>query len=673
MGIRAAGRALAAISLWIGTTAQASAQEVWEASSGIWDSADKASGFSGGQIGGALALAVLGLLGFGWMALRLERSNKSLAAALEKVKEQERVLSEAKESLDQARDSLEIARAVGNIGYWEWRLSEGSMTWSDEVYGIFGLERDFEPSRKGILSLVHPDDRDKLDAALGKALGSASGEYEIEFRILAGEGAEPKWALEVGKVISGRGGLPEKIAGTIRDTTLERQAIERLERKERELWEMANYDALTGLSNRRMIEDRIHRALVEQARTGKIVGALFIDIDRFRRIADGLGAESGDQLLLGIAGRLSERLRETDSLARLGGDRFLAILGGLDDDLQASAAARGLLETLKEPFEIDGEEFSLTASAGIALGPKDGETPQKLIQAAESAMDRVKKEGGEAFGFYREDMTRAMEGRLRMEGKLREAIRRGHFELRIQPQVSMRPGERGMIRGGEALVRWNDPEEGLISPASFIPLAEDTGLIAPIGEWVFREVCELSRIWERAGILPEDFRLSVNVSPRQLLRGGFASLARDVCSEGHPGGIVVELTESAAMEKAALDTLETLRILGLEISIDDFGTGYSSLSRLMDLPISEIKIDKAFVDKIGDGGEAICEAVIALGRGMGMRVVAEGIETEGQERFLESVRCEIAQGYRYAMPSTLEDFEAMLRSGEPLLPSGDWD
>ncbi len=631
-----------------GLAGSARAQGIWEAAGGSWESAASGSGALGWSVG----LLLAGALGLAWLSIRLERSNRRLGEALRKVQEQEQILGAEK-------DKLAIARQAGKMGHWEWRLSEGKLEWSDEVYGIFGVEKGvFEPTRKAILELVAEEDRKNLDAALGKALGSERGEYEVEHRIERPDG-ETRWAVEVGRVVSGRGGLPEKIVGTIRDVTAERMAQERIEQQKRELWALANYDQLTGLANRRMIEERLSQALREHGRTGKQVGALFIDLDRFSRINEALGMEAGDALLRLVAARLGDRLRETDALARLGGDQFLAVLVGIDDERAAASAAKAIGDLLGDPFELGGEEFSLTASIGIALGPKDGGDAQRLSQAAEAAMDRVKKDGGESFGFYREDMTRAVEDRLRMEGKMREALRKGHFELRVQPQVSLDEGDTGRIVGAEALIRWNDPEEGMVNPADFIPLAEETGLIGPIGEWVFKEACALSKSWVEEGIAPEGFRLSVNVSARQLMRGDFARMAR----ESGADGLVVELTESAAMERSAQETIEELERMGIEISIDDFGTGYSSLSRLRDLPISEIKIDRSFVEGVGDGGDAICQAVMALARSMGIRVVAEGIERESQERFLRGIECHAGQGYRYARPLEPRAFEELLRAG----------
>ncbi len=423
---------------------------------------------------------------------------------------------------------------------------------------------------------------------------------------------------------------------------------------------LAHHDALTRLPNRLLFNASLDQARAHAYRVDGQVAVLFLDLDGFKNVNDSLGHGVGDQLLCQVAGRLKEQLRNEDMIARLGGDEFAVLVEGVTHANDAGAVAEKLHAAFKENFHVDGHALYLSASIGISLYPSDGTDAATLMRNADAAMYRAKDQGRDNYQFYTQELTHNANERLALAGDLRLAIERGQLALYYQPKMDMASG---ILVGLEALLRWQHPEHGAVSPARFIPLAEDTGLILPIGEWVLRTAAAQAHAWHQAGY---DFgRIAVNISGQQLQRGDLLGTLKTVLTETDCAASLLELevTEGFIMGKAewAVTTLERLRQTGVTLAIDDFGTGYSSLSYLKKLPINILKVDQSFVRDIPEDrdDEAITRAVIALGHSLGLSVVAEGVETEAQRAFLLQEGCEIAQGYLYSRPVPADEFTSL--------------
>ena len=440
--------------------------------------------------------------------------------------------------------------------------------------------------------------------------------------------------------------------------------LSQIKQSESQLEHLAHYDPLTDLPNRLLIQSHLAHALAQANRQRQLLGVLYIDLDRFKNINDSLGYPVGDELLIKLTERLTMHMRSEDMLARLGGDEFLLVQEHMDSPEDAATLARSLLELLTRPFILSGEqEIFIGASIGISVYPNDGSNAAQLIQYADAAMHQAKQQGRNTYQFYTESLTRASGEHLDLETRLRHAITTNQLRVYYQPQVDIATGH---IIGAEALVRWLDPERGLISPASFIPLAEETGMIGPIGEWVLKETCLQGVRWIEAGL--SFLTLAVNLSPHQFQRGNIVDVISRVLTEtGFPADrLELELTESALMahEEEAVKILHLLRALEIRLAIDDFGTGYSSLAYLKRFPLDILKIDKSFVDDIPfhkDDME-IAATIIAMGHSLGFKVLAEGVETVEQLAFLQMKGCDLYQGYLTSPPVPAEKFEQMLRN-----------
>jgi diguanylate cyclase (GGDEF)-like protein/PAS domain S-box-containing protein len=463
---------------------------------------------------------------------------------------------------------------------------------------------------------------------------------------------------------------------TVRDAAGEVQSyvgvfsdISHIKRSEAELERLAHYDPLTDLPNRTLLNVQLSLALERAARSHKKMAVMELDLDGFKTVNDSLGHPSGDLLLQIIGQRLKSALRSEDVIARMGGDEFAIIIETPPSASHLSHIAEKIIQSVSEPADLYGHSALVTASVGIALYPDDGEDVTSLLKAADTAMYAGKQAGRNTFRFHDAGMAEAARVRLRIEQGLRRALENGQLELWYQPQIDFT--SRQMI-GAEALVRWRDPERGLIGPAEFVPVAEETGLILPLGEWVLLQACMQAHSWQQNGMFIG--MISVNVSGPQIERGDFVGTVRQALdSTGiDPLLLELEITESFLLRNAeqALAVVEQLSGLGISVAIDDFGTGYSSLSYLKYLNADKLKIDKRFVrDLPADKDDAaITRAVIALGLSLGFRVVAEGVETEGQEQFLKEEGCHQGQGYLYASPMPAEKFEQWMRAR--LTPSG---
>lgn len=498
---------------------------------------------------------------------------------------------------------------------------------------------------QGWLEGVHPDDRARC-TEIYRAAFDRREPFSMEYR-LRHAGGEYRWIIGQGSARFGSQGRFLGYIGHCLDATEARRAEAEIER-------LAYHDALTGLPNRILFLDRLTQALAAARRKQRCGAVLFVDLDQFKRINDVHGHATGDSVLREVAGRLEYYMRLGDTVARLGGDEFVILLPDLAANLEdagalAMAVAEKIRGALENPIGIDGQEYVTGASIGITLFPKGAESVEDLMREADTAMYRAKERGRNALAYFEPAMQEAVAERYALDRELREAVRERSFELHLQSQVD---GD-GKVIGAEALVRWRHPRRGLVMPASFIPLAEDSGLIVPMGEWVLREVCLLIARLDAEG---RSLRIGVNVSPRQFHQADFVQRIKEILAAtgADPSYLTLEITENLLVEHASesVARMAELGALGLRFSIDDFGTGYSSLAYLKRLPLSELKIDKSFVQDIphDPNDVALVETILSMARHMHFEVVAEGVENEAQFAFLRQQGCERFQGYYFHRP-----------------------
>jgi diguanylate cyclase (GGDEF)-like protein/PAS domain S-box-containing protein len=497
---------------------------------------------------------------------------------------------------------------------------------------------------------TNPHDQTRLTSVLGAQRSARDLEFEVLTKF--GESRSVLVSVEVIEI----DGHPSLLT-VARDITEQKLAQERLTY-------LANYDNLTGLPNRTLFQDRLTQALARADRHKSMVALLFFDLDRFKTINDSLGHAFGDQLLQQVANRVKHALRSYDTVARnspelfqtvtisrLGGDEFTIVLEDIEDVDGAAVVARRVLDSLTQPFLVEGNELYTSASIGIAVYPLDNADAAQLIKHADAAMYRAKEMGRSNYQFYTADLNSRAQQRMSMEAGLRKATERDEFLLHYQPKVDVRTGA---VTGVEALVRWNHPERGLIPPLEFIPLLEETGLIIPVGEWVLRTACAQVGAWRRNGAPP--LGVAVNLSPRQFRQDNLIAVVADVLAHtGLPARhLELEVTESLLMDNTemSVNTLAGLRAMGVKVAVDDFGTGYSSLNYLRRFAIDTLKIDRSFVREIttNEDDAAISGAIIALAHSLRLNVVAEGVENELQLDYLRRLNCDQAQGYLLSRP-----------------------
>ena len=497
---------------------------------------------------------------------------------------------------------------------------------------------------------ARPVERDELAQMLRDVTSLNSVEVELRRKLGA-----PLWVLQ-NLTLAG-----ESVHMTVVDISDRKRAEEQIEFH-------AYHDVLTHLPNRKLFTDRLMQNITRAKRYGRgAVAVMFVDLDHFKTINDTLGHEAGDELLLEMSRRLRDCVRDDDTVARLGGDEFTIILAELRHPEDAAGVAEKIIMAVQEPINISGTTLEISASIGIAIYPEDGADPETLLRNADSAMYRAKESGRNTYQLCTEDMKRRAQERLSLETRLRKAINGGQLTLHYQPQIQLATGK---VIGIEALVRWNDPERGLIHPSAFIPLAEETRLILPLGDWVLRTACRQMREWRDRGLdIPH---VSVNLSARQFQHAEIVERVRSVLHETglEASALDLEITETTAMQNAetTVEVLHALRALGVSVSIDDFGTGYSSLNYLKRFPITCVKIDRVFVRDLAtdDGDAAIVAAVIGIARSLRLRVTAEGVENAEQLAFLRRRKCDAAQGYLFSRPVAAESVPAVVLPPEPL-------
>ena len=444
-------------------------------------------------------------------------------------------------------------------------------------------------------------------------------------------------------------------------------SIEQRKRAEERIRHLAYHDALTGLPNRALLHDRLATALAQARRNSRMLALLYLDLDRFKQINDVEGHAVGDQVLQGVAERLKGIVRDADTVARVGGDEFTVLLPEISLAQDAVSVADRILQDLRQPVTVDQREFHATASMGIAFYPNDAEEADSLLRCADIAMYRAKEQGRDNYQFHTAAMSAQLAERLTVETDLRRALERKEFVVYYQPQVDI---SNQQIVGVEALVRWQHPSRGLVLPADFIPIAEDSGLIVPLGEWVLRTACAQARAWQESGLTP--IRVAVNLSGRQFQQRDLPAMVDRALKDTflEPGYLQLEVTESVVMHDMdfTVATLDKLKAMGIQIAIDDFGSGHSSLNYLKRLPIDHVKIDRSFVRDLPTdlSDVAIVGSVVAMTRELNLQVVAEGVETEEQLAFLKDRRCDVVQGFLFSRPMPPDVIEKMIAPGTPL-------
>ena len=430
---------------------------------------------------------------------------------------------------------------------------------------------------------------------------------------------------------------------------------------------LAHHDGLTNLPNRLLLDARLQHAIERARRNDNLLASLFLDLDHFKNINDSLGHATGDEMLRIVASRLRGSVREDDTVARLGGDEFVVIMEQVQRIEDVTLMARKLMEILREPFDIHGHELSVGVSVGISLFPQDGDSAEVLLKNADAAMYRAKESGRNSYAFYTRELTSSAYDRMMLEGQLRRALERGELLLHYQPQVNLDSGD---ICALEALVRWQSSENELLPPSRFLPIAEESGLILPIGRWVLETACRQMATWKSRGVGLQ--RIAVNLSGKQIQQHDLAETVRDVLTESgcRAEWLELEITEGFIMGEAkqSIRTLDALRKLGVHLAIDDFGTGYSSLSYLKRLPVDKLKIDRSFIRDLAEdpNDAAIVSAIIAMGKGLQLEITAEGVETEVQAAFLKQRGCQQAQGFYYGKPAPAESTVDLLSNPSTL-------
>ena len=515
---------------------------------------------------------------------------------------------------------------------------------------LFGYSAEEMVGHMGPLDVVVPElHAFVIDQMQARAAGTSGHHYEIT--AVRKDGSEfPATVFGSPSVFDGR---PASV-GTLLDISSQKAAEQRIR-------ELADYDVLTGLPNRRLLRERFVQLLAAAERDKTEIAVIFLDLDHFKRVNDSLGHSVGDELLVEVARRLDSVVRRIDTLARLGGDEFIFAMPGFHTAAAADVARR-LIDVFSRPFEVAGHELTVTPSLGISIYPHDGQDLETLLKNADTAMYRAKDIGRNTFQFYATEMNTATLDRLLMESNLRRALAQNEFVLQYQPLVNLRTG---MVIGVEALIRWQHPELGTIMPDSFIHVAEETGLINPIGDWVLCEACRQAKVWCDEGL--PSLVMAVNVAPVQFRQPGFIEMvAGALASSGLEASLLeLELTERTVMHDADINlgTLSALHRMGVELSLDDFGTGYSSLAYLKRFPVGKLKIDRSFVNDLETDPDdwAIASTIVSMGRSLRMTVLAEGVETGEQLAQLRKMGCDMAQGYYFSRPTSAAGIAEILR------------
>ncbi len=552
-----------------------------------------------------------------------------------------------------SRTRLRVTMDATQIGIWDWDLKRDRWYASSIYFTQLGYKQTV-PDRAAWLERVHPDDRPKVRAAIDSAMPGSTDSYGYEARIRHADGTY-RWMSVRGKVVQRDSrGAGIRMLGVRMDINEQKRAEEKLRH-------LAHFDSLTGLPNRTLLNDRMTDAIAIAARTHEPLAVLALGVDKFKNVNDTFGRGIGDELLIEFAKRMKSLVRAEDTVARIGGDEFIIVLPGADAN-SAAHTARQLLESLSNRYRTGQLELVVTPSIGIAMYPSDAQDFDALLKCADTAMHLAKNDGRNHYLFFTVEMQISSARNLLLENALRGAIERSELRLHYQPQVSLVDGR---ITGAEALLRWGHSDLGNVSPAEFIPIAEDSGQILQLGAWVLRSAATQLRAWIDCGLEP--LTLAVNLSSVQFRHPNLPQLISEILREAQlpPQYLELELTEGVAMGDpvGAIETMNKLHQLGIRTSIDDFGTGYSSLNYLKRFRASKLKIDQSFTGGVTTDPEdqGIVRAIINLAGSLGLQTVAEGVETAGQVAFLQAHGCQEAQGYYFSEPLPADRFEALVR------------
>ena len=562
----------------------------------------------------------------------------------------------AEAELRETEERWKLALDSTGDGVWDWNIQSGVEIYSRRFMEMYGFEEgEIAHLAEAFDARTHPDDLEQLKRARQAHLDGLTPTCVNEHRIRCKDGSW-KWIMTRGMVISrDAAGRPLRMIGTHTDITSRKQS-------EALIWQQANFDALTGLPNRRMLRDRVEQEIKKSRRDGGHLAILFIDLDHFKEVNDTLGHDRGDLLLVEAARRIRRCVRESDTVARMGGDEFTVVLPELAGSDSMARITQDILNAMAAVFQLGDEQVFVSASIGITVYPQDATEVEGLFKNADQALYVAKGAGRNRFSFFTPALQEVAQTRVRLTSDLRAGLAQSQFFMAYQPIVELATGE---IYKAEALIRWQHPTRGLISPAAFIPIAESSGLIIDIGNWVFKQVADQAKAWRES--LHPQFQISLNKSPVQFHHASATQGAwQDYLQAlGLPGAaIAVEITESLLLDanSAVTSKLIALRDAGMQVSLDDFGTGYSSLSYLQRFEIDYIKIDQSFVRHLIPASTdlALCKAIIVMAHELGMKVIAEGIETDSQRELLLAAGCDYGQGYLFARPMPAKDFEAFL-------------
>jgi len=594
-----------------------------------------------------------------------------------------RYMLRAKRTADDLRESaslLESSQRVAKVGHWAWDLAARTLRCSKQLVAILGVSPPEQVSAPDDLAcLAHPRDRAQVEQAIATAVRDGDG-ASLEHLLRRGDGSQRIVLHEIQSHCDAQGRVT-RVLGTVQDITERRES-------EQQVRYLAYYDAVTGLPNRTLFMDQLNHALLTARRHCRHAAVLFLDLDHFKRINDTMGHSAGDSLLREVAARLRDCIRDSDivchddtihrdpldkhCVARLGGDEFVIMLSDLRDPMDAGGIARRICEVMSAPFDVDGNDVYSSCSVGVSCYPNDGDNVETLLKHADAAMYHAKSQGRNQFQFYTKAINARVLERVALENSMRKALDEEKFEVHYQPKIDVATGE---VTSVEALLRWTHPELGEVPPSTFIAVAEDTGLIVPLGEWVLNQACRETVRWRASG--HAHLRIAVNLSPAQFRSPTLKQAVEDaLAASGLPSSCLeLELTESVLMEdvRGSAAILEELTSLGIKVTVDDFGVGYSSLTQLKRFPVSALKIDRSFVRDMIDSSDdaAIVAATIALGHSLRMNVVAEGVEDTRQLEFLRQHHCDESQGFLFSSPVSSQDLLAWLdcrkRDGAPAL------
>lgn len=562
---------------------------------------------------------------------------------------------QSEEKLRKSEERFHLLTRATNDAVWDFNVSRNEYWLSEEFEKVFGykLNENQTIELESWWLNVHPEERERVKSSFNETMNSDAQCWSEEYSFRRADGGYV-FVLDRGYIIRNASGQAVRAIGTMMDITQRKQAEEIIRYQ-------AVYDQLTGLPNRILFNDRLLASLRQAKKNKKMLAVMFLDLDRFKKINDTLGHAAGDRLLEGFAGRISDTLRSTDTVARWGGDEFTVLLPEINCLEDAVKTAQRILDNLKPAFKLEQQAFHISSSIGIALYPNDGEDAETLVKNADAALYRAKERGRNNYQLYTATLNPEGSQLLNIENRLHEALERGEFEVFYQPKVNITTWK---IQGMEALLRWQHPELGLVSPATFIPLAEENGLIVPIGEWVLQTACTQNKAWQDA--LQPDLRVAVNFSARQFQQFNLVQMVAN-CLERTglaPKYLELEITETTAMQDVDYTTkvLRDLQSMGVQIALDDFGTGYCSLNYLKKFPLNILKIDKSFVSELTTDPceRAIANAVATLGRDLNLSVVAEGVETKDQLDCLRSLHCHEIQGHYFSPALSAGDASKLL-------------